>query len=315
MSVLAFLRLIRWVNLLIMAATQYAVYYCLLKPAIKSAFVPPALSHQSFALLCLSTVLIGAAGYIINDYYDIRIDQINKPEKVMIGKIMRRRIALALHIGINALGLLIAFLVAWSVGMPRLVFLHAIAALLLYKYSENYKRQFLSGNIMISLLTALVVILPLAFETKAIIKLNGIQPEMAGYVVKAVFVYAAFAFVTTFIREIVKDAEDLEGDLDSNCRTLPILLGTRRTKNLLAGLLLLVELFLAGIFYIQSTSGDAISALYLFFGVMVPGLLTAWHILKARDKDGFSKASTWLKLMMTGGILSMPVYFYIYLYL
>lgn len=315
MSVFAFLRLIRWVNLLIMAATQYAVYYCLLKPAIKSAFVAPALTHQSFALLCLSTLLVGAAGYIINDYYDIRIDQINKPEKVMIGKIMPRRMAIALHIGISAVGLIIAFLVAWSVGMPRLVFLHGIAALLLYKYSENYKRRFLSGNIMISALTALVVLLPLAFETKAIIKLNSIQPTVAGLVVKAVLVYTAFAFLTTFIREIVKDAEDLEGDLDSNCRTLPILLGIRRTKNLLGGLLLLVELSLGGIFYIQSTSGDVISALYLLFGVMVPGLLTAWHILKARDKNGFSRASGWLKLMMAGGILSMPTYYYIYLYL
>lgn len=315
MSVFAFLRLIRWVNLLIMAATQYAVYYCLLKPAIKSAFVAPALTHQSFALLCLSTLLIGAAGYIINDYYDIRIDQINKPEKVMIGKIMRRRIALALHIGISAIGLFIAFLVAWSVGMPRLVFLHAIAALLLYKYSENYKRRFLSGNLMIALLTALVVILPLAFETKAIIQLNGIQPEMASYVVKAFFVYAAFAFFTTFIREIIKDAEDLEGDLDSNCQTLPILLGTRRTKNLLVGLLALVEIALLIIFYLQSTGGGAIAALYLLFGVMVPGIFTAWHVLKARDKAGFAKASTWLKLMMTGGILSMPVYYFIYLYL
>ncbi len=315
MSVFAFLRLIRWANLLIMALTQYAVYYCLLKPAIKSAFVEPALTHQSFALLCLSTVLIGAAGYIINDYYDIRIDQINKPDKVMIGKILRRRMALALHIGISAIGLLIAFLVAWSVGMPRLVFLHAIAALLLYKYSENYKRRFLSGNLMIALLTAIVVILPLAFETKAMIRLNGIQPEVAAYVVKAVLVYAAFAYLTTFIREVIKDAEDLEGDFDSNCRTVPIILGTRRTKNLIVGLIGLVEVALLILFYIQATGGGALAALYLLFAVMVPGLLTSWHVLKAKDKSGFSKASTWLKVMMTGGVLSMPVYYFIYLYL
>lgn len=315
MNIISFFKLIRWVNLLIMAATQYAVYYCLLKPAIKSAFVEPALNHQSFLLLCLSTVLIGAAGYIINDYYDIRIDQINKPEKVMIGKIMRRRIALALHIGISAIGLILAFLVAWSVGMPRLVFLHAIAALMLYKYSENYKRRFLSGNLMIALLTFLVVILPLAFETKAMIQLNAIQPFVAGYVFKAVLVYALFAFLTTFIREVIKDAEDLAGDLDSNCRTLPILLGTRRTKNLLAGLIGIVEVSLLAIFYVQATGGGAISALYLLFAIMIPGLMTCWHILKAKDKSGFSKASTWLKLMMTGGILSMPVYYFIYLYL
>jgi 4-hydroxybenzoate polyprenyltransferase len=132
--------------------------------------------------------------------------------------------------------------------------------------------------------------------------------------IKEVALYAAFAFVTTFVREVIKDAEDLEGDLDSYCRTIPFLMGTRRTKTLLLALLGLVILTLGYIQYFQIMGGDWKNSGYVGLCVQIPCILTAFYISKAISKEGFAKASLWLKLTMLGGIMSMPAFFFIYNY-
>jgi 4-hydroxybenzoate polyprenyltransferase len=160
--VAAFFRLIRWPNLVFIALTQYLFYTCIVNPVTwKDTVNWPAISTKYFWLLSFSSVLVAAGGYIINDYFDLNIDRINKPDKLVIGKIISRRWAMLWHVVISLAGILIGLYVGikifhskkWLIGLADLV-----CVILLIFYSTTFKKKLLIGNIIISLLTAWVVL-------------------------------------------------------------------------------------------------------------------------------------------------------------
>ena len=161
---LAFSRLIRLPNLLIIVLTQYLVRYCVLLPFMEISGLKERFSHLDFALLVLSTVLIAAAGYVINDYFDTRTDRINRPERVVIDKGIKRRVAMALHILFNFIGIGLGFYLGYKAGVYKLGLIHAFSAGLLWFYSTDFKKQFLIGNIIVSLLTASVPLVVPVYE-------------------------------------------------------------------------------------------------------------------------------------------------------
>src|SRR3954468_23739848 len=231
---LAFLKLIRTQNLLIIAFTQYMVRWCLLYPLLSVHDYELQLSEFRFFLLVLSTVMIAAAGYIINDYFDVRIDKVNKPERLVIDKGIKRRVAMGAHTVINLLALGIALYVAWSIGSWRLALIHFLCAGGLWFYSTTFKRQFLIGNIVIAAFTALVPLIVAVYELiPAYRRYLPIQEDLSfrtiwNYVIALSF----FAFITTLLREIIKDIEDMEGDKEYGCRTMPIVIGVKATKTI-----------------------------------------------------------------------------------
>jgi 4-hydroxybenzoate polyprenyltransferase len=161
---LAFLKLIRFPNLLIIILTQYFIRYAVLLPFFEVPSLKPGFSHLDFALLVLSTVFIAAAGYVINDYFDTRTDRINRPESVVIDKGIKRRVAMALHVLFNFIGIGIGIYLGYKAGEYKLALLHVFAAGLLWFYSTDFKKQFLIGNIIVSLLTACVPMVVPFFE-------------------------------------------------------------------------------------------------------------------------------------------------------
>jgi 4-hydroxybenzoate polyprenyltransferase len=161
---LAFSRLIRLPNLLIVALTQYLIRYGVLLPFMELSGLKNRFSDLDFALLVLSTVLIAAAGYVINDYFDTRTDRINRPERVVIDKGIKRRVAMALHVVLNILGIGLGFYLGYKVGIYKLGLIHAFSAGLLWFYSTDFKKQFLIGNIIVSLLTTSVPMIVPVFE-------------------------------------------------------------------------------------------------------------------------------------------------------
>jgi 4-hydroxybenzoate polyprenyltransferase len=274
----SFLRLIRAGNLLIIVLTQYLVRIFLVGP--KENWLQH-LADSRFFLLSLSTVLIAAAGYIINDYYDIKIDTINKPRRVVIGRMLRRRHAMVTHTAFNALGIGLGLLVGLKVAAVNL-----LAAFVLWLYSNQLKRLPFIGNFTVALLTAASLLVIIVYVPR-----NGFL----------VVTFAVFAFFISLIREIIKDMEDLRGDATFGCQTLPIVWGIRRTKTLLY---ILIGSFLVILFTLSFYLQEWIVFYFTLF-VFLPTAWLTWRLARADTRKEFGYLSTWCKIIMLSGVLSM----------
>ena len=307
--IISFLRLIRYVNLLYIALTQYLVQYTIIKPILSQAGMSPTLDNLHFFLLVLSTVLIAAGGYVINDYFDVKIDVINKPKRIFIDRTIKRRSAIILHQFLTGAGIVIAFYVAWHAGNLKLAFIHPIVAGLLWFYSTGYKRQMLIGNLIISLLTAMVVIIVALYENQLFHPENVAVNAAAATIFVIVFFYFLFAFLISMVRELVKDMEDVEGDAQYGCKTVPVVLGIQQAKIIVYGLIAMILGFLIFLQVKQAQGGDFISVLNLFTTLEVPLLISVYLLYKADSQKQFSLVSSVLKIVMLMGVLTM-VYFY-----
>ena len=276
-----FFDLIRWKNILIIIFTQLFAFVFLDQSQCINGQVT-----NGFIYVVLSTVLLAAAGYMINDYSDIRIDVINKPEKLIVDKYIPRRIVLALHLTFNFAGVVLGALVSYKFGL-----LNLCIAFVLWQYSVRFKYQFFTGNLLVSLLMALTLMV-VAFASNSMLLLWLIF-------------YTVFAFLTGLIREITKDIEDMEGDAVFNAKTLPNTLGIPRTKIVIYYLMLLtlstlilscVYLFIKGYIILPS---------YLIVATAIPLAIFFQRTIGADSKKDFSFLSRMIKLIMIAGVLSM----------
>jgi 4-hydroxybenzoate polyprenyltransferase len=286
--VIAFLRLIRFNNLLIMLFTQVLSYY-FLSPHISLSD----LTQQRFIFLCLATLLVGAGGYIINDYIDVKLDLINKPDKVVVGQHISRRWSMFLHFVVTGAAIILGLLIGIKVTFAILT-----ATVLLWLYSVSFKRQFLIGNIVVSFLSSFVIIINYVYD-------NSLNAEL-------IAAYSFFAFSLTLLREIIKDTEDMRGDGKFDCKTIPIVIGVRKTKNVLLtiDLVLLAILFLYTFLYIGSYSFSypAVKGTFLFymlFAVITPLAAMLYFIKTADTTSDFHRLSSFCKIVMVLGMLSI----------
>ena len=306
----AFFRLIRWPNLLFIALTQLLFYYCIVLPVLPPHyfFLHNKLTQPLLFLLVLSSLLIAAAGYIINDYFDINIDQINKPGKMVVEKIISRRWAILMHFIITTAGIAISLYVAYKTS-----YIIALAnigcSLLLWFYSTTFKKKLLSGNIIISALTAWTVMVLYFAASSSFIAINQQNDIMDAMkrVFKFASLYAGFAFIISLIREVVKDIEDMEGDSKYNCKTMPIVWGIPASK-VFVGVWLVV--LIAGITLVQLYvlhSGWWWSALYSLLLLIIPLIWLFWKFYKAQTAPEYHRISNHLKTIMLSGILSLLI--------
>lgn len=311
--------LVRFPNLLIIAFTQYAMRYLLMEPLLPSDTFELQFGDFQFALLVFSTMLIAAAGYIINDYFDTRTDLINKPERVVVGVKISRKMAMILHAVLNIFGVGIGVYLAFYVGLPSLSLVFVLSTGLLWFYSTNYKKQFLVGNLAVAFLTGLVPLMVVLFEIPL---LNMEYGEVMirynadfNYLFAWVSAFSFFAFITTLIREIIKDAEDFEGDMAYGMKTVPIILGvfwTRIVVVVLIAVTLFVLIFLLlKYIYFSVDPADYISLVYFSLFLLMPLIVLAIQVMSARDKRGYHRASRLIKLVMISGILYSVVVFYL----
>jgi len=274
-----YLNLIRAQNLVLVVLSQALVEACLLSAGVNWAKV----LEPGFLALTFSTVCIAAAGYIINDYYDVKIDAINKPERLLVGRIIRRRRAMFAHLILSFIGVLIGVFLMPPVGLINLG-----AVLLLWGYSDRLKRMLLIGNIAIALLSASMLLVVAVYNDM----LN-----------KTTLGYALFALLISLIREIIKDIEDMKGDASFDCRTLPIVLGMRGAKYVLYPLIaLFLALLLAAVLH---PSTPLKFDIYMLVLVLVPSVWMGIKLIRADRKADFSYLSNLNKLIMLLGILSM----------
>jgi len=332
--ILAFAKLIRLPNLLLIALTQYAIRFCIVAPILMKTGVELQLAELDFFLVCLSTVMIGAAGYIINDYFDLRIDRVNRPERIIVGKFIKRRVVMGAHIVINSLAILIALYLAYIMKDFKLVLIQLLTAGALWYYSLSFKKQVLTGNVVIAILAALVPFLAGFYEMKlqnmnAEETVNSLMFTMeVGTAYDDVFssvmsnfyriwmlilAFSFFAFLSTMIREIIKDIEDYEGDKKYMSNTLPVMYGIKRAKWVAYGFIVIL---VAAVAYVQSqlflAYNDMISLLYLLFAVQMPTLYVFYKLTQAKEKKDFSTLSMNVKLVMLGGVGYCLLLYYIF---
>jgi len=309
---IAFLRLIRYPNLIYIALTQFLLQYCVVAPVLEYNGEGPSLSWPSFFLLSLSTVLIAAAGNIINDYFDINIDIINKPEKMVLDKIINRRWAMAWHTIFNMAGVSIGFIVAWQIGHIYLGFTQVICSLILWFYSTSFKRQILIGNVLISLLTALAVVVVGFYEKQIYESFEAIMSPTGRKLIQVIGVYALFAFVISLVREIVKDQEDMIGDAKDGCRTIPIVWGVEPAKRICYMLLLALQILILLVEIRIGFIGWWPAIIYLILFVQAPAYYIYTLLKKAHLPEHYHRVSSLVKWLMLTGILSM-IFFKIFL--
>lgn len=276
-------RLVRLPNLLIIVLTLTLVQACLLAPADPL----PALLDVRFGLVALATLCVAAAGNIINDYYDVKIDAINRPGTLVVGQAVGRRSAMMAHLVLSFEGVVVAGAMSRLVGLVTLG-----AVLLLWGYSARFKRVALLGNLSIAALTAASVLLP------ELLRRTGSS---------AVWAYALAAFLLTVVREIIKDIEDMRGDAQHDCRTLPIVVGVARSKWVAGAFLLVLLALVAGAALASFGGGQWRLALWLIGAVLGPGVLLGRQLLRADRRRDFARLSLLCKLVMLGGVLSMLV--------
>jgi 4-hydroxybenzoate polyprenyltransferase len=240
-----FLKLIRIINLLIIVLTMYGVHTFL----IAVNYDEMVNTHLvDFFLLVLSTVMIAAGGNIINDYFDVKADRVNKPEKLIITKHIKRRWAIVTHWALNGIAFSIAIYLSTKYQTLWFVFIHLISINTLWFYSMLFKRKVLVGNLMIASMTALVPILVVIF-----FRVNNYSPYPhsefdplswnADIDYSIIYLIAAFAFIQNLAREIIKDAQDVEGDRLIYVKSLPMVIGEKKSLRIVVGLLLALPVF------------------------------------------------------------------------
>jgi 4-hydroxybenzoate polyprenyltransferase len=307
----AFFRLIRWPNVVFIALTQLLFYYCILTPLLPGDYISLryALTPFLFALLLLASLLIAAAGYIINDYFDINIDQINKPKKMVIEKVIKRRTAILLHLFFSITGVIISIYVALHTNI-MIAIANIICTISLWFYSTTFKRKLLSGNIIIAALTAWTIVV-LYFA----VNVSYLYSERNFYLINSALkriymftaLYAGFAFIISLIREVVKDMEDMEGDKSYGCKTLPIVWGVPVAK-VFAGVWLVVLIGAIALIQVYALySAWWWSGIYSLFFLIVPLIIILKKLFKAQSTAAFHQISSMIKWIMLLGILSMIV--------
>jgi len=314
----AILRLIRFKNLLVIILTQVLIKLFLITPYISN----PSLSIINFNIYLLALVTIVSAGYIINDIYDIEIDKINRPKTRIISKEIDKESALKAYKILNSIGITSGFYVAYQIGKPSFGAIFIFFVFSLWKYSKDYKTSFLIGNLQVALLTALSIINIALFDLIPL----GIKHETGSRIIfYIILIYAAFSFITTLIREIIKDLEDFDGDKKRNSLTLAISCGIEKTKKISILLILTPILGLAYFQYFQYSVlnstfsieinywGVNLTAVFYILLLQLLFILLIMKLNTAISKSDFHFSSSLCKIIMLTGILSIPLFHLLYI--
>ncbi len=310
----AFLRLVRWPNLLFIALTQFLFLYSIIQPKLLAP-VDSFFTNTYFIYLVIASVLIAAAGYIINDYFDLNIDSVNKPGKLVVDKIINRRWAIALHILISLAGVLISFYIGLHFHYNWLGLSNLLCVFLLFGYSLILKKKLLIGNILISALTAWVIMVVFfCYENSFYSQVNDGTlnfQQLKNSLTKIAFLYAGFAFIISLIREVIKDMEDMEGDARFGGKTIPIVWGIPASKIFVAVWIIVLIAVLGIVQFYVLQLGWGWSTVYCVLLIILPLLWILYQLYRAKVAKDYHRLSTAVKLVMFTGILSM-LFFKIY---
>ena len=311
-----YLELVRWKNLLILALTLLLMQYVVVNPTLAVYGWQPMLNTYQVLLMIIAGVCIAAGGYAVNDYFDVKIDAINRPLTRIVGRLIDRHRAIQVHQILTAIGTLAGVVLAVWLRSFTLGVLYVFVPGLLWFYSASYKRQFFIGNLIVAFNASLSIIM---VGMANVIPLETIYGDLLHQtpVIRQLYAwilgYAIFAFLCTLLREIIKDVEDETGDREMECHTLPIKLGIDKTKYILYALVLLIVALLCLVNFIclPFPIKGSLSTRYLIFGLIIPFLVLAYLIFTAKRKNDYKSASSMTKFIMLLGLLYSFIYYFL----
>ena len=296
-----YLKLIRYKNLLLLAFMQWVFGYLFLQYYLK---IDVGLSNFLFGLGIFSTVCIAAAGYIINNIIDVETDKIVKPNDVIIGTYITEKQAYNIYFILNVIGVAIGFYISNSINKPNFTVLPIVMVSLLYVYSTSLKQSLLIGNFVVSILLAISLLVVPIYLLYPIITAEN--QAGVSQIFSIILDYSIFAFLINFIREIVKDMQDMEGDRKTGMNTLPIVLGISKTRYIVAGLGIFALTLLLWYLYKNVLEAQILLVYSLLF-LVAPLLFFIIKLFQANQSNDFKQLSTILKLLIFFGIFSVVV--------
>lgn len=309
-----YFKIIRWQNLLFIVLIQFLIQFAVVSPILQTYYIVPQNFLPDFILMVLATIFIAAGGYVINDYFDVKIDRINKPDKVIVAETITKENAMRYYQVLTGIGLFTGLALALMLHSFTLGFVFIVIPGLLWFYSAAYKRQFLWGNLIVSFLAAItifivgiVIVTDLKKEFGDLLYQTNIP--MVLYLWTGGF--GAFAFLVTWIREIIKDMEDEKGDREMECRTMPIKIGITKTKWVIYLLIALTIAALLHYNFKMSPFDGNITLRYIIVGLIVPFIILAFLVFKAKMPKEFKQASALSKYIMLIGILYTLLFYYL----
>lgn len=304
MRLTAALRVLRPVNLTFIALTQVLLMYCLFLPVLEFYSELSAINNFQFVALVVSTVLVAGAGYVINDYFDVKSDQVNRPGRVVVGKHLTRRSAMALHTTLSLIGIGLGLYLGIAIGRPWLGGVHLISAIALWYYSTFFKNHLISGNMVISWLTGLVPMIVFLYVMTAA---DGSSTRMLFFYA---LIYASFAFLVSMMREIVKDMQDMHGDQADARNTLPIVAGLNTSKIVVDVIGLSVVAAVGVVQAMLLPDRGMLLVIYALVFIQLPIVFVIAKLKSADRATDFRTLSHFIKAIMLAGILTMPLIAY-----
>ncbi|MCQ2311293.1 MAG: geranylgeranylglycerol-phosphate geranylgeranyltransferase [Paludibacteraceae bacterium] len=305
----AYMRLVRWMNLIMLIILMGVMNYWVAEPVLNHLMFGSVLPWWIIVLLTAAIVLIAAGGYVINDYFDIKIDRINKPDQLIVTAAVSKQQAIHLHQVLSVIGAATGLLVAWFCRSWSLALTILIVPGLLWFYSSSYKRQLIVGNIIVAFTSALP---PITVVMATLGMLHHRYGEIITYspVGHDLYVwlggFALFAFLTTILREMMKDMQDQQGDRELECHTLPVRFGDWGTKWIatVVGLITVALLIWLGFFMLPYPHGwNTLSGRYIIFGILTPLVCSLWLMWAARIPSDYKVAQSVMKFVMLMGML------------
>lgn len=297
---LTFFKLIRWPNVLMTILTQLVIVYGILIPS----GVDLALQSWQLCLLIFSTALLTASGNIINDIQDVKIDTINKPDSVLVGKSITENNAFTIYAILTVIAVIAGFILANSLDKPIMSTVFVFVAFVLYIYATTLKSMLLIGNIVISLLVGLVIMITGIFELYPVITYENQNVQQTMLLI--LFDFAVGAFLINLAREWVKDCEDIDGDHAGGRNTLAIALGRTRANRVISIFILATIGLLVWHIY-NYLFHNKIVVYYFIFLIIAPLLYVTFRLWNADKKAEFKLYSRILKVVLLTGICSMAV--------
>lgn len=304
-----YLQLLRVGNLTFVAILLYVMEKWVATPLLQLEQFGELMPWWILTLLIVSVIGIAAGGYVINDYFDVKIDRINRPDNLVVTRIISRDTAMNLFYGLTAVGVIAGTVVAWWAHSWTLLFTYIVIPGLLWFYSASYKRMFLVGNLVVAFASAIV---PLLVAIANADYLHHLYQNALAYspIVGELYVwtggFAIFAFLLTWVREIVKDIEDIEGDREMECRTLPIVWGDKVAKMIATILLVVIATLIVYILFAVlpfSHEWKSLPTRYVVFGLIVPILCSIVLLWAANNRTEYHRVQTIIKFAMFMGML------------
>lgn len=303
------MRLVRWSNLLFLGALIWLMEKWVATPILNEAAFGEQLPGWIVLLIMLATVLIAAGGYVINDYFDVKIDRINRPDEVIVTRTISKPAAMRLSLGLSGTGIVCGIIAAWVLRSMTIGMIFVIVPGLLWFYSSSYKRLLMVGNLTIALLAGLtplivgmanVAILQLRYES--ILPYTTLEHDMYAWLGG----FALFAFLLTWIREIVKDLQDQMGDRELECHSMPVVWGETWTKVFVTMLMVSTIAIIGHLWWHVlpfETSWMSLSTRYIVLGVVIPILCSIWLLWSAKIPSDYKTCQQMVKFTMLLGML------------